>query len=284
MLKNEYYCLKFNTARNCLRYIIQVYNIKEMFIPYYICPAVRNSILKENCKLKFYNIDKKFYPKQEFNEDDFILYPNYFGVCNDIIDKISLKYKNLIIDNAHSFYSSPKGIATFNSLRKFFPKLKDGAFLYIKKIIDGEQLYGCDTRLNKIFPKDDYFYDFEKMNFEEMCKNEIRLDNSDIKVISDCTLKYFYNIDIEKEKSLRYQKFRNYYSKYKYENLLKINITAETIPFALPYLARSKEKADELVNNLSKRNINIYRYWNNLPDSFEEKVFYTNLVVIPFDL
>ena len=63
-----------------------------------------------------------------------------------LIEKLNKEYRNLIIDNAHSFYSAPQGIASFNSLRKFFPKIKDGAFLYTKKF----------SNIN--YPKDNYSY------------------------------------------------------------------------------------------------------------------------------
>ena len=75
--------LKLNLARNCLRYVIKAYNIKEINVPYYICPTVLKAIRKENCRIKFYHIDQNFYPQKEFNKDDFILYPNYFGICTN---------------------------------------------------------------------------------------------------------------------------------------------------------------------------------------------------------
>ena len=45
-----YKLLKLNLARNSLRYILRTYNIKEIYVPYYLCDVIRHSIIKENCK------------------------------------------------------------------------------------------------------------------------------------------------------------------------------------------------------------------------------------------
>ena len=261
--------IELNTARNCLRYVIKAFDIKEIYIPYYNCQSLRNAVFKENCKIKFYHIDKNFYPKENFDKNSFILYTNYFGICDDIVDKLARKYDNLITDNAHSFYSEPKGIASFYSLRKFFPNLKDGAFLYTTKT------------LNENIPQDEYQYDTKEMSFEELCKNEKRLDYEDIKIINKNTKKYFSKIDTEIEKIKRLENFKNWNKLLEKTNLLKISPKMYTIPFAYPYLASSEKEANELASDLKLRGINIFRYWNNLPESYEEKVFYKNLIVIP---
>ena len=62
--------IKLNTARNCLRYILRAYDIKEIFVPYYFCPTVKSAIRKENVKINFYHIDKNFMPVQNFGEND----------------------------------------------------------------------------------------------------------------------------------------------------------------------------------------------------------------------
>ena len=52
--------IKLNLARNCLKYLIQVYAIRRIYLPYYTCSVVWNSAREENCEDKFYHIDKDF--------------------------------------------------------------------------------------------------------------------------------------------------------------------------------------------------------------------------------
>lgn len=124
--------LEFDFARNSLRYLIKNYAIKELYLPYYLCDVIRHSVTAENCKPIFYHIDDNLYPAQEFSKDSYILYPNYFGVCDENIDKLEQIYPKLVVDNAHAFYLSPQGFACFNSKRKFLP-VENGSVLFIKK-------------------------------------------------------------------------------------------------------------------------------------------------------
>ena len=263
--------IKLNTARNCLRLLIRTYKIKELYMPYYICPALRSAVLKENCKIKYYHINKNFRPEKLFKNNDFILYPNYFGVSDDIVDELKIEYKNLIVDNAHSLYSEPKGLASFNSLRKFFPKLQSGAFLYLKENI-----------MNN-FPEDNYLYQFKPLTYKEFCKNENRLDYEDIKNISPAVLKEYSVINPETVQEHRIKNFNFYHSKFKKSNCIDLNNKKIIAPFCYPYLAKSQYEADKIVKKLNSHGINIFRYWNNLPDSYEEKMFYSNLVAVPLD-
>ena len=114
-----YKSFKFDLGRNALRFIIQTYSIKEMRLPYYLCDVVRHALIEEGCKPIFYHIDDEFYPVDKFNHNDFILYPNYWGVCRENVKKLADIYPRLIIDNAHAYFDSPEGFACFNAGHKF---------------------------------------------------------------------------------------------------------------------------------------------------------------------
>ena len=259
--------IKLNTARNCLRYILRAYDIKEIFVPYYICPTVKSAIRKENVKINFYHIDKNFMPVQNFGENDFILYPNYFGICSKNVKILAQKYKNLIVDNAHSFYSAPSGLASFNSLRKFFQSkysVKDGAYLY------------CEKNLKQSFSQADE-YEIENYNFENIVKNENRLDEEDILLMSKTSENIISSINFEEEKSRRLENFEQFYKKYKSINKLNINLENGEIPFVYPLLTDSENIGYEL----EKQGLMIFRYWNGIPKGFAEYDFYKNLVPVP---
>ena len=114
-----YSIYKFSLARDAVRYLIRTLNLKEMHIPYYLCDVVRHTLVEENCKPVFYHIDDNFLPDCEFNKDDYILYPNYWGVCGRNVKKLAEIYPKLIVDNAHAYYDTPRGFACFNAGHKF---------------------------------------------------------------------------------------------------------------------------------------------------------------------
>lgn len=259
--------VKLNSARNCLRYIIRAYNISDIYIPYYICPTIKIALRKEGIKIKFYHIDKNFMPVCEFRENDFILYPNYFGICTKNIENLEKKYKNLIVDNAHSFYSKPYGLASFNSLRKFFQPnygIKNGAYLYTNKLLNEK----FDISEN---------YETVEYNFENIVKNENLLDKEDVKTISETTETMMKNIDFEEEKQKRLSNFYKYHELYSNKNELNINLQKNEIPFVYPLLTKDEKIGYEL----EKQGLMIFRYWSGIPKNYDEYDFYRYLVPIP---
>lgn len=213
--------LVFDYARDALIYLIDKYNIKEIYLPYYLCDVIRHSVVKAGSKPLFYHIDDNFMPTEDFPCESFIVYPNYFGICSHNVDMLVQRYPRLIVDNAHAFYSEPKGFASFNCSRKFLDK-DEGAFLWIG---DGENTYKPDLRRKAVF---------DSLHLE-----------------------------------------------YGSRNNLNISIKDDDIPFCYPYLAKSIEEADNLVKVLNNHGKIIYRYWRNLPASFNEYKFYSRLVPIP---
>lgn len=86
----------------------------------------------------------------------------------------------------------------------------------------------------------------------------------------------------EKPDFLRREMFLKYHKKLS-DNELNIDISDSCIPFCYPYLALSVEIADKLVEKLTADGKTIYRYWNNLPKSYNEYKFYSRLVPIPLE-
>ena len=226
--KPMYKIIKLDYARNSFRYLIKELGIKEVRIPYYLCDVMRHAAFAENCKPLFYHIDDNFMPAEEFNKDDYILYPNYFGVFDENVKKLADTYPRLIVDNAHAAYSMPEGLACFNSIRKFIPD-KMESYLYIKT-------------------------------------SEILHKTPD------------ENKTIDKERINRFRVFDN---KYRSINLLKFNLDKIKSPFCYPCLTATDDEADRLAEILEKEGKTIYRYWGELPKTFNEYKFYRCLVPIP---
>ena len=153
---------QFDSARNALRYLIREYKIKEIYLPYYMCDVIRHAVFAESCKPLFYHIDDNFMPGRKFPEDSYILYPDYFGICDKNVERLVKIYPKLIVDNAHAYYAEPKGFASFNSLKKFLP-VESGAELFIGK---EERKINQDKRRRKVFDK--YHAQFKDSNILEI--------------------------------------------------------------------------------------------------------------------
>ena len=249
--------IELNTARNCLKVLLREYKIEEINLPYYICPAIWQACRAENCIVKFYHIDDNFMPTKRFLKSEYILYPNYFGICANNVLKLAGWYENLIVDNAHAFYMPYLGLASIYSYRKFF-NVADGAKLIYEKSI------------NINFKKAEDFT--PPKNYSQIVQNELRLNKEEIKLISNSTQQQFKNIDFEKDKKNRLEKFLGWHEKLGKTNLLKFELSEIDVPFVYPYLSEK---------DYDFKNLLIYRYWNSLPKTFNEYKFYKYLKPIP---
>lgn len=267
---NHVFKYEFNSARNALRVLVREFKIKKLHLPFYLCPALRNALRQEGCEIEFYHIDKNFFPVLNIAKTDFVLYPNYFGICTKNVMRLSEEYPNLIVDNAHAFYSEHFGFASINSYRKFFFNsfgLKDGACLTVNE------------PLAKTYEQDKTKYEQIKniYDYNELLKNEKRVDEFEILTISECSSEIFKEIDFEKDKKERREKFFELDKKFSSFNELRFELGKNEVPFVYPLLSRD----EKLQRELTKNNDLILRYWTNLPQNFTEYDFYKYLLPVP---
>lgn len=255
-----------NSARNCLKYILRAYKIPKIHLPYYICPVVRQAIREENVKMEFYHIDKFFMPKKNFAEDEYILYPNYFGLCDEQSENLSKKNKNLILDNAHAFFAPKKGLASFSSPRKFF-NVNDGGILEI------------NTKISENFAQDED-RTLEIKDFESFCKNEFSIDDNPIKLMSEKTKNSLKNINFDEKISKNRKIFSKIDQKLKKTNILNLHLLKNSTPMCYPFLTEDFEEEEKIAKMLEKEGIYLIKYGSNLPETYPEFEF-TKILMIP---
>lgn len=255
-----------NSARNCLKYILRAYKIPKIHLPYYICPVVRQAIREENVKMEFYHIDKFFMPKKNFAEDEYIIYPNYFGLCDEQSEILSKKNKNLILDNAHAFFSPKKGLASFSSPRKFF-NVNDGGILEI------------NTKISENFAQDED-RTLEIKDFESFCKNEFSIDDNPIKFMSEKTKNSLKNINFDEKISKNRKIFSKIDQKLKKTNILNLHLLKNSTPMCYPFLTEDFEEEEKIAKMLEKEGIYLIKYGSNLPETYPEFEF-TKILMIP---
>lgn len=260
--------VKLNLARNCLKYLIKLYGINEIFIPFYTCPTVWNAVRQTGCRVAFYHIDTNFLPVQHFPKDAFILYTNYFGLNTENCKNLAKFYPNLIVDNSHSFFSEPVGLASFNSLRKFFD-VTNGAYLFVEKLLENDfeqdNLYLPSVKFNQNYP--------EFLNNELLLNQEIS-----IKTLSENVQNKMKNIDYCFEKERRRHLFKQYEKIFQADNEISLTLSDEEVPFCYPFCT-SKIIYNKIFN---ENGIILLKLWKNYPKNFEE-YYLNNTAAIPLD-
>lgn len=229
---------EFNNARNCLRIFLRTAGIKELWMPFELCSVLFKAVKAEGVIIKFYHINKNFEPIQEFPEKDFILYPNYFGICDTQAKKLANIYPNFIYDATQSFFSEPLGIATIYSLRKFFPVADGGILITNLKI---------PQNFSKETDQSDFSTDPLNFDYKNFLKNELRFNrNKNIKLISDKSQAQFTNLDITNEYKIRRENFQKLHEKFSSQNKLEIP-TDIIAPMVYPLFTDNIQIAEKLL-------------------------------------
>lgn len=259
------HAIYINSGRNGIKYAIRAYNIKQLWVPYYTCPVVWQAIKEEQCECKFYSIGDDLQPILNCSENEYVLYTNYFGVCSEKIRQLSIKYKNLIIDNAQAFYMKPYGIASAYSPRKFFG-CSDGGIVYCNKKIDKdfERDYSWN-RFSHLLKRLDVDSNF---GYDDFNKNDDSLIGEDIKRMSNLTNKILANIDYEYCKMKRLKNYKYLQSELDRFNSLKTKIT-DDVPMYYPLLIENNDLRQKLVDE----KIYIPKCWRNMEKNCKDKSY-----------
>ena len=242
-------------------------------------------IQKLKIRYEFYSIDEFFQPIFDFSiikDDEVFVYNNYFGICDNQVNAVAAKCKNLIVDNSQAFYSLPlPGVDTFYSPRKFFG-IPDGAYLY------------TDTLLDESFETDISYRRFEhllgradkgaKEFYTVFRKNEEELSNQPIKHMSRLTQKLLSGIDYDTIAAIRRQNFNILHSHLKHSNQLKADLEIEAVPMTYPLLVSD---GGQLREKLIQNRIYVATYWPNVLKWCDEKLLENKLtkeiVFLPID-
>lgn len=283
--KNREYhtnALKLNSGRNALLYILMNLKPRKIYLPYYICDSVLESVRKMNISIDFYEIQKDFEPKipSNYKKSDSFLYVNYFGINDSIVEKLSKKLKNLITDNSQAFFCQPYKSPTFYSPRKFFG-VPDGAYLYLD-VFNVENLerevshHNCSHLLKRIDLNASYGYnDFKK--------SEQSFSNQPVKKMSKLTQRILCSIDYTFVKSKREENFIYLHENLKDLNELNLDLNKLNGPMIYPFLIQT----DMLKTYLNKNKIYIATYWEDVLNKIKKEMYeyylVKNLIALPID-
>jgi len=278
---------RLNMARAGIFHACRLLNCKKVYLPYYLCPTVKNFLLKKGVELIQYYISDNFEPKLDRQEkESAIVIVNYFGILsNQILEKISFKFKNVIIDNSAAFYSPPiRGLYSVYSPRKFFG-VPDGCYL----VGDGADILTKNYKQDLSSTTSAFLLKRIETgcetSYSDRMKNEERLDNADIAKMSILTKALLSNIDYTAIKDKRLRNFEFAHEVLKELNLIDPTsyIDNRNIPMVYPLVIENEDLADRL----NQKKIYTGRWWNHVLHVISGNTFETWLskymVPMPID-
>lgn len=283
--------LRLNAGRYALEYILKSRKYTKVYLPYYICDSVLQPFRRMGVGYEFYHINEKLEPTIELhpNDDEAVLFVNYFGLLNRTLDTLCHTYRNTILDYTQAFYSEKGNKAndkslqcdTFYSCRKYFG-VPDGAYLY------------TDCHLDEPFPQDE---SYERMTFltkridrspeeayADFHANGKQLAMVGMRRMSRLTEAMMKSIDYTAKAQRRIHNFQTIDKVLRGSNHFKWELDNGVVPQVYPYYV---EDGARLRQYLIDRKVYCARYWPNVlewceKDDWEYQLAF-NLVCIPID-
>lgn len=252
--------IKLNSGRSALAAIIQSNRFQKIHIPYYTCNVLLEVFNLLKIEYDFYTINKDLLPKPlELGPNEGLLVTNYFGIMDDKIEHLSVKYQSkLIVDNSQALYHFIPNSNVFYSPRKFVG-IPDGGYAYSVKGINSNSYKRttstelCSHLLKRIDMGAEEAY-------QDFIKNDKKLEFNGVYRMSRLTESLLSSIDFESIKKTRNENFQML----KY-HLNDLNDFAEYVqeaefecPMIYPFL---REGNDLLKEHLISKKIYVATYW-----------------------
>jgi hypothetical protein len=286
LLSGKHYhaeALQLNTARRCFEYVLRVHKYHKVYIPYFTCEVMLDPIRSLQVKYEFYSIDEAFEPifDKSLGTNEALLYINYFGLKQRTVVELTKKYKNIIIDNAQSFYAEAlSGVDTFYSARKFFG-VPDGAYLYTSSLLqDDLPVDKSHNRMSHLLKRIDCS---AEEGFADFRTNDDSLKESHICSMSKLTKTLLSSIDYEQAKQKRTANYIFLSKSLNSNNRLRLLPLNGNVPMIYPFWSED----ENLRSHLIKNKVFVATYWPNVfnwcDESQLEHLLAKKIIPLPID-
>jgi hypothetical protein len=252
--------LKFQSVRAAFYALLSAGKPKRVWMPKYICDSMFSPLYALGIEIVFYDLTTQFNISDSvtLEVDDWLLYVNYFGICNEQELALLKRFNpsQVIFDHAQAFYTPPLNcLATIYSPRKFFG-VPDGGFLVtqipvIKPIeIEEKSISRCTHLLQRLDSN-------PESGYEAFKKADLSLNDIQPRGMSNLTNRMLTSIDYEVIRNKRNANFHLLHEKFEKINELKINTEFINSPMCYPLLINDATIRQRLLAN----RIFVATYW-----------------------
>lgn len=288
--KGEYYpeAYSFQSARAAFLALLQVGKPTRVWMPRYLCDSLFEPLRQINIPFELYSINENLEVADpiKLDEDEWLLYVNYFGVCDHQVTQILEHFPSgqVVIDHSQAFFSPPPDcLATIYSPRKFFG-VPDGGYLITRMLVpepvqeDTDSLSRCTHLLKRLAVGPEHGYaDYRAAEASFSGLPPLRM--------SKLTHRLLSSIDYESVKVCRNHNFERLHVDLGKKNQLPLflSLDKKITPLCYPFLSSIEGIRDIMIAN----KIFVPTYW---PDVLKkasiksiEAELLKNLIPIPID-
>lgn len=269
--------LRFQSARAAFLSLLRDGRAKRVWAPKYICDSMMAPLLAERIPICFYGIDENFAigTVVDLEKNDWLLYVNYFGICNRVEDALLRQFNpsQIVLDHAQAFFAPPRDcLANLYSPRKFFG-IPDGGLL-ISQLVKSEP-QGIDdgsvSRSAYLLMRHD---GSAETGYASYKRAEESLEDMKPRRMSRLTERLFGAIDFEAARLRRNENFKYLHERLRRFNRLAIDPLEVNGPLCYPLLFEQSGARERL----RKERIFLPVYWPEVMKRAATRDFETHLV------
>lgn len=278
--------IALDSARSCLKYEIRLRGIRAIWLPDYLCSAVREACEDEGVAVRTYAVGKDLLPIYDFNvgENEWLYLVDYFGQLGvrDVEGAGSRSGNRLVVDEVQGFYREPWPVAdTIYTCRKFFG-VADGAYLCTRDRTCLDAELPCDHSAGRIGQVLGRVEDGSAAWFAASQTNEEHFAHAPVLAMSAVTDTLLRAVDYRLTAKTRERNWDTLDEELGESNLL--DLQKPKGPYMYPYLV---EDAGEVRRHMAINGVFVPTLWPNvLEDCLPETTAYRyaeNILPLPID-
>jgi len=216
--------------------------------------------------------------------DDWLVYVNYFGICNKKVEGVLQRFPpgQIVLDYSQSFFAPPvnEALATIYSPRKFFG-VPDGGMLIsrVPVSLPEERDTGSFGRMSHLMRR---LGECPEAGYAEYQHSEESLTECEPKRMSRLTERILSSIDFDHARKTREENFLFLHERLGEVNQLSLDTSSITAPLCYPFLTHDTDLRRRLIDN----RVFVATYWTDaigrVSDEWAEKMV-RNLLPLPID-
>lgn len=276
----------YQSARAAFRALLKARRPRKVLVPKYICNAMLSPLIQEAVDYAWYDLDASLnVPNSvELREGEWLLYVNYFGVCQTQVESLLSNYPadQLVFDYSQAFFDPPRleALATVYSPRKFFG-VPDGGMLITSCEVSQKDVWDLNTlsRMKHLLRR---LCEFPEEGYQDYLAAESSLEDSTPIHMSRLTQRILASIDYQKVQKKRLENFSFIHYRLKSANDFGFDTSRIVAPLCYPLISNKKGLRELLIKN----RVFVPTYWPDararLGSTWNERMT-DGLIPLPID-
>lgn len=239
----------FQSARAAYLALLRSGKPACVWMPWFICDSMMEPLRMSGTRVERYQLTDSLAPADvRMSSDDWFLYVNYFGLCDDHVDDLLRRVPRgqVIVDNAQAFYAKPRScLATIYSPRKFFGVPDGGYLLADLPVADPQHIdEGSVQRCSHLLIRS--VRDPES-GYADFIAAERSLAMQEPDGMSRLTSALLRTIDYDDVRSRRRENFSQLHASLGSSNLLPVRLDEDAAPLCYPYRTGLRGLREKLI-------------------------------------